>query len=143
MGLLGALLIGWLLWLGVTGRIARPNRNQIIALVATLVGGVLAVRGRPLVGGGMAVAALAWLSRIPVRRDKPAPGAPDLPADIYADSRAREALELLGLDATARRSDVIEAHRRLIARVHPDTGGTEALARNLNQARDYLLQRLP
>ena len=38
---------------------------------------------------------------------------------------------------------VIEAHRRLIQRTHPDAGGTEALARNINAARDYLLKRLP
>ena len=32
------------------------------------------------------------------------------------------------------------AHRRLIASVHPDKGGTEALAAQINAARDLLLQ---
>ena len=34
------------------------------------------------------------------------------------------------------------AHRRLIASVHPDKGGTEALAAQINAARDLLLADL-
>ncbi|HEY0327355.1 MAG TPA: molecular chaperone DnaJ, partial [Allosphingosinicella sp.] len=30
-------------------------------------------------------------------------------------------------------------HRRLIARVHPDAGGSEELARRINAARDALI----
>jgi hypothetical protein len=136
MGLLALLVGGWLVWLMITGRIARPNSGQIAALILALVGGAIAARGRPLVGGGMAIAGLLWLSRKP----RPAPSPVAVPA--REDAREREARELLGLSPDANRAAVVEAHRRLIARNHPDAGGTEALARNINTARDYLLNRL-
>jgi hypothetical protein len=53
-----------------------------------------------------------------------------------------EARELLGLGAEAGPDDVREAHRRIIARVHPDAGGTMELARRTNLARDVLLREL-
>ncbi|HEX7857400.1 MAG TPA: molecular chaperone DnaJ [Sphingobium sp.] len=139
MGLLGVLLGGWLVWLLFTGRIGRPSSGQIAALVLALVGGAIAARGRPIIGGGMAIAGLIGLSRKPARvRPARAPG----PAP-QEDAGMREALDLLGLPRDADRAAVTEAHRRLIARTHPDTGGTEALARAINAARDYLLERLP
>ena len=45
----------------------------------------------------------------------------------------------LGLEAGD--DEIIAAHRRLIARVHPDRGGSADLARRVNQARDLLLSR--
>jgi ABC-type molybdate transport system substrate-binding protein len=50
-----------------------------------------------------------------------------------------EARALLGVPADASRADIAAAHRRLIARVHPDTGGSAALAQRVNAARDLLL----
>lgn len=55
-------------------------------------------------------------------------------------SRARN---LLGVDAGAGRDDVIAAHRRLTALVHPDRGGTTAAMQEANAARDLLLTELP
>ncbi|MEI6557607.1 MAG: hypothetical protein WCO00_04310 [Rhodospirillaceae bacterium] len=51
-----------------------------------------------------------------------------------------EALSVLGLEAGAGSEAVREAHRRLMARVHPDHGGSTWLAAKLNQARDLLLK---
>ena len=51
-----------------------------------------------------------------------------------------EAAKLLGLPANAGSEDVIDAHRRLIAKVHPDAGGNAELAARINQARDTLLR---
>lgn len=47
----------------------------------------------------------------------------------------------VGLDADA--EGIIAAHRRLIAKVHPDAGGSAELAARVNQARDILLKNLP
>lgn len=54
-----------------------------------------------------------------------------------------EARALLGVDTTADAEAIRAAHRRLIAKVHPDAGGNEELARRINAARDTLLKNLP
>ena len=50
-----------------------------------------------------------------------------------------EARALLGLDESASLADIREAHRRLIAKVHPDAGGSAELATRVNMARDALV----
>lgn len=50
-----------------------------------------------------------------------------------------EACELLGLTEDADQDAIRAAHRRIIARVHPDAGGSTELARRVNAARDTLL----
>jgi DnaJ homolog subfamily C member 19 len=55
--------------------------------------------------------------------------------------RARaEAARLLGVQDDADNATILSAHRRLIAKVHPDAGGSEELAARINQARDTLLR---
>jgi curved DNA-binding protein CbpA len=50
-----------------------------------------------------------------------------------------EALRVLGLKDGASADDIKVAHRRLMAQVHPDHGGTDYLAQQINQAKDVLL----
>jgi hypothetical protein len=40
------------------------------------------------------------------------------------------------------REDIIDAHRKLLSRVHPDKGGTNEAVYEANAARDLLLERL-
>jgi hypothetical protein len=49
-----------------------------------------------------------------------------------------QASEILGVTTDASRKEVIEAHRRLIQRLHTDRGGTDYLAALVNEARDTL-----
>lgn len=50
-----------------------------------------------------------------------------------------EALGILGLLDGASESDIRAAHRRLMKLVHPDVGGSDALARRVNEAKRVLL----
>ena len=50
-----------------------------------------------------------------------------------------EALKILGLEEGATFEQIKDAHRRLIAGMHPDHGGSDYLAAKINQAKDFLL----
>jgi len=52
-----------------------------------------------------------------------------------------EALQMLGLDDDADRSDIRSAYMRLMIRYHPDHGGSHQTAAQLNLARDVLLRK--
>ncbi len=64
---------------------------------------------------------------------KPAKAAPRMPEV--------EARETLGVSATAGEEEIRAAHRRLVAALHPDKGGSPELTRRINAARDTLLRR--
>ena len=77
------------------------------------------------------LAALAWLAWRWLKKPLPRPSG--------AAAQARALLELpKGANADAIRA----AHRRIVARVHPDTGGSAELTRRVNEARDILLAQL-
>lgn len=50
-----------------------------------------------------------------------------------------EAYKILDLPLDASQQDIIEAHRRLIQKIHPDRGGSDFLTAQINQAKDILL----
>jgi len=53
-----------------------------------------------------------------------------------------DARALLGLREDASLVEIRDAHRRLIAKVHPDAGGSAELANRVNTARDTLVTEL-
>ena len=60
----------------------------------------------------------------------------------HATPELERARALLGVRRDASRTDILEAHKRYIAVVHPDRGGTNDQVYEANAARDLLLGRL-
>jgi hypothetical protein len=52
-----------------------------------------------------------------------------------------DALRILGLEAGASEAEIKAAYHRLISSLHPDRGGSDYLAAQVNRARDVLLGR--
>ncbi|MEM7254629.1 MAG: molecular chaperone DnaJ [Pseudomonadota bacterium] len=63
----------------------------------------------------------------------------DPPRPSSGNMTRAEALEILDLTDGASDEDIVEAHRRLMQRVHPDRGGSGFLAAQINRAKDVLL----
>lgn len=53
------------------------------------------------------------------------------------------ARKLLRVEQGASREQILAAHKRLVAMVHPDKGGSSAKVHEANDARDLLLDELP
>lgn len=68
------------------------------------------------------------------------PWEPKGAARAQAVFRARK---LLGVSAAASREEILAAHKRLVAMVHPDRGGSNSQVHEANAARDILLDELP
>jgi hypothetical protein len=129
LGVLGlAILVG----LGRRPLMARVQGRMIalgLGLVAAGVAAYDAARGGWLGGSILATAAL-WLitSARPPRKTPPG-----------VRLGRTEAAATLGVAETAGRDEIEAAYRRLMFRVHPDQGGSAALAAQINAARETLL----
>lgn len=68
--------------------------------------------------------------------ERPGPG-----SSQQAGMTTTKAFEVLGLTPGATEEEIIQAHRKLISRFHPDRGGSDYLAAQINQAKKTLLGR--
>ena len=125
--LLAAALAGWAWW---TGRLKQFTLEDGIAAAVFVLGLRFAATGKAIVGVPMMAGGLVW-SLYRLRTRGHAPKLPPMPAD--------EARRLLGVGGDAGLAEIRAAHRRLIAKVHPDAGGSTELANRVNAARDVLI----
>lgn len=130
MALFALLAVGLLGWLWYRGHLG-PDAGRKIAIAAGaglavwMIARGQTVQGLGLLGATAAMGFAGWMRR--------RVGA--VPMDEL------EARQILGLGLGASEDDIKRAHKRLIAQVHPDKGGTADLARRVNAARDVLLAR--
>lgn len=119
--------LGWWTW---RTRDAQAMRlGDVAAVVAALIGLRLLGRGSEL-AALVALGGAGWWLWF---RRRGRASAPTMSRD--------EARGLLGLGPEAGPEAVRAAHRRLVARVHPDVGGSADLTARVNAARDVLLAR--
>ncbi len=76
-----------------------------------------------------------WLAQLGVAKA-------DGPKDNSAGLSVDDACDVLGVSASATEEEIIEAHRRLMQRFHPDRGGSNYLAAKVNEAKTVLLEAL-
>jgi hypothetical protein len=127
--LLAAAGVGYWAWKTREGQALRLG--DVAAVVAALIAFRLMSRGAEI-QGLVALAGAGWW--LWFRRKGPG-------ADPNAAMTYEEARRLLDVPADATREEIRAAHRRLVARVHPDVGGSADLTRQVNAARDTLLQQ--
>ena len=120
----GRLGIAW--W---TGRLKGFTYEDGIAAALFLLGFRLMTTGRLIPGALLMGGAILWAAW---RRQRPS--VRPMPVD--------DARRLLGVSPEASVQEIRDAHRRLIAKVHPDAGGSAELANRVNVARDTLIAEM-
>ena len=129
MPVLLLIVVGGLGWAWWTGRLKGFTYEDGVAGALFLLGLRLMTTGRLLPGAALMAAAILWAAH---RRKKLS--SPAMPIE--------DARKLLGVGPQASLIEIRDAHRRLIARVHPDAGGSQELANRVNVARDTLVAEM-
>jgi hypothetical protein len=156
--ILAVITIGLLLWYKISNATADKRKNLIFwstvgVIIGTLL--VLTITGRMhwlyALGGSIAafmprvISALRYLPLINrfrqqyTRQKTQQSGRQSTGRANPGKMTAAEAREILGVKPDASRQDIIMAHKRMMQKVHPDRGGSDYLAAQLNQAKDTLL----
>lgn len=126
-----------LIVVGRLGGIPRIDRRIGPAMVALLAAaGAFATGLRGMWYFSLALIAVSvWYGAAANRKAEEKPRSP---AERMGSGQARA---ILGIAEGAGRAEVEAAYRRLMLRAHPDHGGSNGLAAQLNAARDCLLKK--
>ena len=116
-----------LIWAWWTGRLKQFSLDDAIGATVFILGARMLTTGKFLPGAILMAGSILYIG---YRRGRFCHN-DAMPLD--------DARRLLGVPEGASVADIRAAHRRLIARVHPDAGGSEELARRINAARDALI----
>ncbi len=121
--------VGALLWAWWSGRLKGFTYEDGIAAACFLLGFRLLTTGKALPGAALMAGALFWAAWRRGRAQR-------------LSMPVEDARRLLGVGPNASVAEIRDAHRRLIARVHPDAGGSSELAGRVNLARDTLISEV-
>ncbi|MGK0375362.1 MAG: flagellar biosynthesis component FlhA [Arenicella sp.] len=146
----GVIIYGVKRWqsLPESERASFAKKAVIYAAAAVVLGLVASGRAHWLMGvlaGLLALAGrLAQFSQyMPMFKkmmgDEPEPSQAGSLASSKQGMTKQAAADILGIDVLAQPDDVRMAHKRLIQKMHPDRGGSDALAKQINLAKDVLL----
>ncbi len=116
-------------WGLYTGRITV---KQIPSLLLLLAGAALTLRGQLPIGIGVIALGTMWLA-----------GSRRRGSNIESsDQHLLKARAILGAPAGADAETIRQLHRKAMSNNHPDLGGNNARAAELNAARDLLLSEI-
>ena len=113
----------------------------VLGIGGVVLGALLTVRGLAVAGVPLIGASLGFLG-VAMRGGKPGQGGGDGntgSAPSRTGMSMEEARAILGVGPDADEAEIRKAHRAMMKKVHPDQGGTDALAAKVQQARDVLL----
>jgi DnaJ homolog subfamily C member 19 len=158
--LLAVIGAGLLIWHKISQASGERRRNLVFWTVTGLILGtlvVLVITGRMhwlyAIGGAIAAFAprvIRWIKYLPIlarfhqqyrqqRSSQGSAGGKSQNRQSAGKMSTAQAYEVLGLKPGASRDEIIHAHRRMMQKVHPDRGGSDYLASQINQAKDTLL----
>ena len=129
LAILALVALGWAVWKG------KLEKQQLPPILLGLAGAFLASRGSLLIGLAAIAVAATWYRGMTWRLFGSL-------TKQSGQSAVDDARFLLGVSRFDNAERIRERHRALIAQNHPDTGGNDARAAELNKARDLLLEDL-
>ena len=120
------------------------GRNDLIfrgVVFLTLVAALAAAKLWPLafmvlIAAGAVMGIEIWRAQAIKLEEAMAPP----PVPQKAVLKPEEAASILGVSVDASADDIRSAHKKLIAQLHPDKGGTDYLAAQINDARAVLIE---
>jgi len=133
MLILGGSVIAALL---LSGRAKTMGANDWLAVAVALVGVNLCRGGNWIAGSGLIAIAMLWSRSVIFGSGKAGKAAKPKVRDFEVE----QARSLLGLTERADKAAINAAWRSHLTRHHPDRGGDADLAREINRAREILLE---
>ena len=137
--ILGGLVLAVLAWLRQSGPRFRRREWRLVSGAIALA--AFAASAYEAIRGGWSPAVIMFLLGLWLASTTRAAADPTQPVPQPLSMGDQQARQLLGVGPEAGRKEILEAYSRLIKLAHPDKGGTDGLAAQINAARDRLLRK--